>query len=98
MEGSEINQGQELTPKSKKNLATILSMGIIIGFLVILFAVTIIIINFFPMENKWTWFLYEASIGTRILLIGAGLVEFFFALTVCIYIWKKGQNYLMKHI
>ncbi|MHA1278032.1 MAG: hypothetical protein ACTSQI_01590 [Candidatus Helarchaeota archaeon] len=99
MEEPALGSSQELEgKKTKKNLAIVLTIGIIIGFLVILFAITIIIVNLFPMENKWNWFLYEASYGTKVLLVGVGLLEFFFALTASIYIWKKGKNYLLHHI
>ncbi len=85
--------------KSKKEkVATVLTFGIIIGFLIILFAITIIIINLIPAADKLNWLLTEATIGNWILLIGAGLLEFFLALTICIYIWKKGRNYLLTHI
>ena len=98
MDEPEVISSQRSASKPKKNLATILTIGIIIVFLVILFAVTLIIINLFPMADKWNWFLYDATIGARILLIGVGLLEFFFALTACIYIWKKGRNYILNHI
>jgi sterol desaturase/sphingolipid hydroxylase (fatty acid hydroxylase superfamily) len=99
MDEPEIASSQESEgKKTRKNIATVLTIGIILGFLIILFAVTIIIINLFPMEDKWNWFLYEASYGIRVLLVGIGLLEFFFALTASIYIWKKGRNYLLNHL
>ncbi|MHA1650111.1 MAG: hypothetical protein ACTSYB_07945 [Candidatus Helarchaeota archaeon] len=99
MEEPEIISGQESESKSKKvNIATVLTLGIIVGFLLILFAITIIFVNLIPVPDKLNWLLTEATIGNWILLIGTGLLEFFFALTASIYIWKKGRNYLLKHI
>ena len=90
---------QESKPKKpKETAATIITIGIVIGFLIILFAVTIILINLIPIEDKLQWLLEEATIGNWILLVGAGLLEFFFALTVSIYIWKKGRSYLVERI
>jgi hypothetical protein len=84
--------------KPKENLASILSIGIILGFLFILFAIIIILINLIPGENKLTWLLTEATFGNWILLVGVGLLVFFFALSVSIYIWKKGRGFLLKRI
>ena len=99
MEEPETLSGQESEAKSaKKGIATVLTLGIIAGFLIILFAVTIMVINIIPGENKLAWLLAEATIGNWILLVGAGLIEFFLALVLCIYIWKRGRNFLIKYI
>ncbi len=98
--------GQETVKPVKKNMATILTLGIIIGVLIIIFAVNIILINYLPGENKWTWFWAPETLavpeemiyGVRVLIAGVVAIEFFFVLTLCIYIWKRGRNYLMKHI
>ena len=91
-------QTQSVSKSAKDNLATVLTIGIIIGFLIIVFAVTWIIIDIIPIPAKWLWLLNDATIGNWILLIGVGLLEFFFALTASIYIWKKGRNYLLERI
>lgn len=95
---SESVHDESMSEVTKKRMATILTIGIIIGLLVIIFAVTIIIINLIPGEQKWVWLITTATIGNWILLVGIGLVEFFFALTLSIYIWKKGRNYLLKRV
>ena len=84
--------------KPKENLASILAIGIILGFLFILFAIIIIIINLIPGPDKLEWLLTEATLGNWILLVGVGLLIFFFALVVSIYIWKKGRSFLLKRI
>ncbi|MHA1263884.1 MAG: hypothetical protein ACTSRS_01495 [Candidatus Helarchaeota archaeon] len=94
---NQINPPQE-EKTSKKKIATVITLGIVFGFLIILFAITIILINLIPVADKWNWLITEASIANWILLIGVGLLEFFFALTMSVYIWKKGRNYLLKHI
>ncbi|TFG05549.1 MAG: hypothetical protein EU536_01545 [Promethearchaeota archaeon] len=83
---------------TKKNIATLITLGIIFGFLVVIFAITIILINLIPVPDKLSWLLTNATFGNWLLLIGTGLLEFFFALTASIYIWKRGRNYLMTHI
>ena len=97
MTGGSIQQ-ESVTESTKKRMATILTVGIIIGLLIIIFAVTIIIINSIPVSDKLNWLLTQATIGNWVLLVGIGLIEFFFALTLSIYIWKKGRNYLLKRI
>ena len=89
---------QDMGPKSKKTVASILTIGIIFGFLFILFAVIIILINLIPVDNKLLWLLTEATVGNWILLVGTGLLIFFFALVICIYIWKKGRGWLLARI
>ncbi|MDD1776592.1 MAG: hypothetical protein LUQ65_00360 [Candidatus Helarchaeota archaeon] len=89
---------QKKEAKPKENLASILALGIIFGFLFILFAIIIILINLIPGDNKLLWLLTEATIGNWILLVGAGLLVFFFALVVSIYIWKKGRGFLLERI
>ncbi|HUY00503.1 MAG TPA: hypothetical protein VMV49_13165 [Candidatus Deferrimicrobium sp.] len=84
--------------KSKKLMASVLTSGLIIGFLIVLFAVVIIVINLFPYPDKWEWFLTLAPLGNKILLIGTGLLIFFLSLTVCIYIWNKGRPYFQKRL
>jgi uncharacterized BrkB/YihY/UPF0761 family membrane protein len=91
-------QQQQAESKSKENLASILAIGIVLGFLIILFAVIVIIINLLPGEDKLVWLFTEATYGTWILLVGSGLLIFFFALTVSIWIWKKGRGFLLKRI
>ena len=92
--GNVPTQGSKEYP-FKVTLATVL---IIVGLLVILFAATIILINLIPYDNKLDWYLYTAPWSNKVLLVGAGLLEFFFVLTLCIYIWKKGRNFLNKHL
>jgi len=91
---------QDLESKSKKIIASILTIGIIFGFLFILFAVIIILINLIPGNNKLQWLLSPngATLGNWVLLIGTGLLIFFFALVACIYIWKKGRGWLLARI
>ena len=89
---------QDIGSKSKKTIASILCIGIIFGFLFILFAVIIIIINLIPAPNKLNWLLTEATVGNWVLLVGVGLLLFFFALVVCAYIWKKGRGWLLARI
>jgi len=102
-----MSTNQETVKPVKKNLATILTIGIIIGVLIIIFAVNVILINYYlPGDNKWTWYwtpetlipAQEMIYGVRILIAGGVAIEFFFVLTLCIYIWKRGRNYLMRHI
>lgn len=99
MEEPEVisRQGSEQKP-AKKTIATILILAIIAGILIILFAINWSLIDLLPGVDKWNWFLYETTWGIRILISGAALLEFFFVLTLSIYIWKRGRNYLMKHI
>jgi uncharacterized BrkB/YihY/UPF0761 family membrane protein len=89
---------QKKETKPKENLASILAIGIILGFLFILFAVIVILINLIPGDNKLLWLLTEATLGNWILLVGVGLLVFFFALVVSIYIWKKGRGFLLQRI
>jgi uncharacterized BrkB/YihY/UPF0761 family membrane protein len=89
---------QDMGSRSKKVIASGLTIGIIFGFLFILFAVIIILVNLIPGENKLTWLLTEATLGNWILLVGVGLLLFFFALVICIYIWKKGRGWLLARI
>jgi hypothetical protein len=42
--------------------------------------------------------LTEATVGNWVLLVGVGLLLFFFALVVCAYIWKKGRGWLLAKI
>lgn len=91
-------QSKSVSSTAKKNLATMLTVGIIIGFLVMLFALTIILIDLIPFDDKLNWLFNTATIGNWILLVGTGMIEFFFALTISVYIWKKGRNYLLKRI
>lgn len=93
---SASQEKKEANPKD--NLASILAIGIIIGFLIVLFAIVAIIINLIPSTDKWVWLLTQATVGNWILLVGIGLLLFFFALVVSIYIWKKGRNFLLKRI
>jgi hypothetical protein len=95
---SQSGSQQKKESKPKESLASILAIGIIIGFLVILFAIIAIIIQLIPSPDKWTWLLTEATMGNWILLIGTGLLLFFFALVISIYIWKKGREFLLKRI
>ena len=91
-------QTQSGSESAKTGLASVITIGIIIGFLAVVFAATWILIDLVPIPEKLTWLLTEATIGNWILLIGVGLIEFFFALTASIYIWKKGRNYLLERI
>lgn len=89
---------QKKETKSKENLASILLLVFIIGFLIILFAMVVIFINLIPGEDKLAWLLTEATVGNWILLVGVGLLLFFFALVGSIYIWKRGRGFLLKRI
>ena len=91
-------QQQQGESKSKENLASILSIGIVLGFLIILFAIIVIIINLLPGEDKLLWLFTEATYGSWLLIVGGGLLIFFFALTISIWIWKKGRGFLLKKI
>jgi uncharacterized integral membrane protein len=90
--------GESSEKKSKKVMANILTCGLIIGFLIIIFAVAIIVINLIPYPDKWDWFLTVATLGNQILLVGTGLLIFFLAITVCIYIWNKGRPYFQERL
>jgi len=84
--------------KPKENLASILAIVFMFGFLIMLFAIIVILINLIPGENKLLWLLTEATSGNWILLVGVGLFVFFFALVGSIYIWKKGRVFILKRI
>ena len=98
--GIVIDELPEAIPeKSKKTtVATVLTVGIIFGFLIFLFAAIVIIINFIPGPDKLDWLLNEATLGNWILLVGSGLLIFFISLTISIYIWKRGRDYFIDHL
>ena len=62
-------QTQSASKSAKDNLATVITIGIIVGFLIIVFAVTWIIIDIIPIPDKWEWLLTDATIGNWILLV-----------------------------
>ncbi|MFX1297136.1 MAG: hypothetical protein ACFFD2_20070 [Promethearchaeota archaeon] len=84
--------------KAKQRMADILTLGIIFGFIILIFALTIVIIDLIPGENKLDNFLTYATWGNWVLAIGAVLLGGFLVATASIFIWRKGRKYLKERI
>jgi len=90
-----ITTGSIQYTQRQKNIATIIYVSIVITCLILIFGVIVTIANLITPSGKFSAFL-EASWGTKIAIVGAGLAGTFFLIFFFYGLAKRGTSVITK--